>query len=49
MPWRDEIISGATPIIGGYVEPSQAPGIGVEINFEAAARHPFEEVKPIQR
>lgn len=48
VPWRDEIISGVTPIVGGYVEPSQAPGIGIEINFEAAAKHPFEEVRPIQ-
>jgi galactonate dehydratase len=48
VPWRDEIISGVTPIIDGYVEPSQAPGIGIEINFEAAEKHPFQEVRPIQ-
>lgn len=48
VPWRDEIISGVTPIIGGYVEPSQAPGIGVEINFEAAKKYPFQEVQPVQ-
>ena len=47
-PWRDEIVSGVTPIIGGYVEPSMAPGIGVEINFEAAQKYPFVEVQPIQ-
>jgi galactonate dehydratase len=48
VPWRDEIISGVTPIIDGYVAPSQAPGIGIEINFEAAEKHPFQEVRPIQ-
>ena len=48
VPWRDEIISGVTPIVGGHVEPSQAPGIGIEIDFEAAARHPFEDVRPVQ-
>ncbi len=48
VPWRDEIISGVSPIKGGYVTPSQAPGIGVEINFEAAAKYPFKEVRPIQ-
>jgi galactonate dehydratase len=48
VPWRDEIISGVTLIIGGYVEPSQAPGIGVEINFDAARKHPFKDVKPVQ-
>jgi hypothetical protein len=30
------------------VEPSTAPGIGVDIDVEAARWHPFEEVKPIQ-
>lgn len=48
VPWRDEIVSGVTPIIGGYVVPSQAPGIGVEINFEAAAKHPYKDVNPVQ-
>lgn len=48
VPWRDEIVSGVTPIVDGYVEPSLAPGIGVEINFDAAARHPFKEVRPVQ-
>lgn len=48
VPWRDEIISGVTPIIGGHVEPSLAPGIGVEINFKGAEKHPFKEVRPVQ-
>ena len=48
VPWRDEIISGVAPIVGGYVEPGMAPGIGVEINFEAAKKYPFSEVQPIQ-
>ncbi len=48
VPWRDEIIAGVTPIINGHVAPSQAPGIGVEIDFAAAARHPYEPVRPVQ-
>ena len=48
VPWRDEIVSGVTPIVGGHVVPSQAPGIGVEIDFAAAARHPYAEVRPVQ-
>ena len=48
VPWRDEVVSGVTPIVAGHVEPSQAPGIGVEIDLAAAARHPFKEVRPIQ-
>jgi galactonate dehydratase len=48
VPWRDEIVAGVTPIRGGYVEPSLAPGVGVEIDFKAAAKHPFQEAPPIQ-
>jgi galactonate dehydratase len=48
VPWRDEVVAGVTPIVGGYVEPSQAPGVGVEIDFKAAARHPFAEAPPVQ-
>jgi galactonate dehydratase len=48
VPWRDEIIAGVTPIVNGYVEPSESPGIGVDINFEAAKKHPFKEVNPVQ-
>lgn len=48
VPWRDEIIQGVTPIINGHVVPSEAPGTGVEIDFEAAKKYPYEEVSPIQ-
>jgi galactonate dehydratase len=48
VPWRDEIVQGVTPIVGGYVEPSQAPGIGIDIDFAAAAKRPFREAAPIQ-
>ena len=48
VPWRDAVISGVTPIMDGHVAPSQAPGIGVEINFAAAAKHPYQEVRPVQ-
>ena len=48
VPWRDDIVQGVTPIIGGYVEPSHAPGIGIDIDFAAAAKRPFQEARPIQ-
>ena len=34
-------------IVGGYVLPPTASGIGVEID-KAAARHPFQQVQPVQ-
>ena len=30
---------------GGYLEPSDAPGIGVELNEEEMARHPYGQDK----
>jgi galactonate dehydratase len=48
VPWRNDIVSGVAEIQGGYVLPPQANGIGVEIDFTAAARHPYEAVKPVQ-
>ena len=48
VPWRDAIVSGVTPIVGGYVVPSQAPGIGIEINFAEAAKRPYQDVNPVQ-
>ncbi len=48
VPWRDEIVTGVPEIASGYVLPPTAPGIGVEINDVAAARHPFQAVRPVQ-
>lgn len=48
VPWRDEIVSGVMPIVEGYVAPPTAPGIGIEINFDAASRHPYQDVTPVQ-
>lgn len=48
VPWRDEVVQGVAPIEQGYVLPPQAPGIGIEIDLEAAARHPFVEARPYQ-
>lgn len=48
VPWRDEVIMGVAPIIDGHVDPPTAPGIGVEIDEAAAARHPFSHHEPVQ-
>ncbi len=34
-------------IVGSYVPPPTAPGIGVEID-KAAAKHPFQQVRLVQ-
>jgi hypothetical protein len=43
------VISGSTGGIGearqGYLEPSDAPGIGVDLNEEKMTRHPYGQDK----
>jgi len=48
VPWRDEVVRGGAPIVAGHVLPPQGPGIGIEIDEAAAARHPYEEGLPVQ-
>jgi len=48
VPWRNDIVTGGSEIVDGHVLPPQGPGIGVEIDFKEAAKHPFQEVKPVQ-
>ena len=48
VPWRDEVVQGGARIAGGHVLPPEAPGIGIEIDERAAARHPATDAPPIQ-
>ena len=48
VPWRDEVVRGAARIEGGHVLPPEGPGIGIEIDEAAAARHPWSDALPIQ-
>jgi len=47
-PWAREVFRGVPPVRDGYIEPSDAPGIGVELDEEEAARHPYGEDKFIR-
>jgi galactonate dehydratase len=48
VPWRDEVVTGGAPIVGGYVMPPEGLGIGIEVDERAAERHPYAEARPIQ-
>jgi galactonate dehydratase len=37
----EEVLTGYPLVSGGFIEPTEAPGIGVELNPEAAARFPY--------
>lgn len=38
-PWRDELVTPPVQIVDGYIELSDRPGLGVELNVEACRRH----------
>lgn len=41
VSWTDEVLIGYPKVKNGFIEPSDAPGIGVEINEEEASKHPY--------
>jgi galactonate dehydratase len=43
VPWRWEVVQHGLKTEGGYWLPPDTPGLGVEVNEMAAARHPFQQ------
>ena len=43
VPWRWEVVQHSLQSKDGYWLPNDAPGLGIEVNETAAARHPFEQ------
>lgn len=43
VPWYDEVLTGPIRFTDGFWAVPQAPGLGVEIDELACARHPFEQ------
>jgi len=41
VPWRDSLVNGWDPISHGMFQLSDRPGLGVELNEEAAVQHPY--------
>ena len=48
VPWRAEVFQGVPEIKDGHLLPPTALGIGVEIDENAASKHPFKAVTPVQ-
>jgi galactonate dehydratase len=42
VPWRKELVQETLVFDNGYLLAPTAPGLGVELNEEACARHPYE-------
>ncbi len=41
VPWAHEIMHGVPRVKDGYLEPPDAPGLGVELDEEEMAKHPY--------
>jgi galactonate dehydratase len=42
QPWRDQVIMEPLSIVDGYVQLPTTPGLGVDLNYEAIARMPYQ-------
>jgi galactonate dehydratase len=43
VDWEHEIVNYPVEIIDGYVSVPERPGLGIELNFDEIARHPYQE------
>ena len=43
VPWAHEIMHGVPQVKDGYLEPSDAPGLGVELDEVEITKHPYGE------
>jgi galactonate dehydratase len=43
VPWRWDVVRSSLTTRDGYWLPAEAPGLGVELDEAAAARHPFQQ------
>jgi galactonate dehydratase len=43
ISWARDILTGYPVVKDGYIAPSEAPGLGVELNEDEALKHPYGE------
>jgi galactonate dehydratase len=43
VPWYDEVVQTPIRRVDGYWQIPAAPGLGIEVDEKAAARHPFQQ------
>ena len=42
VPWRNDVVINPVEVVDGYVQISDRPGLGIDINEQEAAKHPFK-------
>jgi galactonate dehydratase len=42
-PWEKEIVIHPVEVVNGYIEIPERPGLGIDLNLEEIARHPYRQ------
>jgi galactonate dehydratase len=42
-PWEKHIVTNPVEVVDGYIEVSERPGLGTDLNFDEIARHPYQQ------
>jgi galactonate dehydratase len=42
-PWEREIVTNPVHVVDGYIEIPNGPGLGIDLNVEEIARHPYQQ------
>jgi galactonate dehydratase len=42
-PWEKNIVTNPVEVINGYIELSERPGLGTDLNIEEIQRHPYQQ------
>ena len=42
-PWEKEIVTNPVEVVDGYIEVSERPGLGIDLNIEEILKHPYQQ------
>jgi galactonate dehydratase len=42
-PWEEKIIDNPVRVVNGFIEVSDRPGLGIDLNVEEILRHPYQQ------
>jgi galactonate dehydratase len=42
-PWEKQIVSNPVEVVNGYIEISERPGLGIDLNIEEILKHPYQQ------
>ena len=42
-PWEKELVTNAVHVVDGYIEIGNRPGLGIDLNVDEIAKHPYQK------